>query len=87
MDYTVPNREVIFYLGSVIVIGIFIYFVWVRFKEQEQIDLKEHKWIITLYIAMLVLFIIIWRVMFLYFETFTEKTIKQQQTYEKILNG
>ena len=86
MDYT-ANRELIFYLGSVIVVGIFVYFVWVRFKEQEQIDLKEHKWIILLYIVMLVLFIIIWRIMFLYFETFTEKTLQKQQIYEEMLNG
>ncbi len=87
MDYTAANRELIFYLGSVIIVGIFIYFVWVRFKEQEQIDLEEHKWIITLYIIMLVVFIIIWRIMFLYFETFTEKSLQQQKIYEKILNG
>ena len=87
MDYTAANRELIFYLGSVIIVGIFIYFVWVRFKEQEQIDLEKHKWIITLYIVMLVVFIIIWRIMFLYFETFTEKSLQQQKIYEKILNG
>ena len=86
MDYT-ANRELIFYLGSIIVVGIFVYFVWARFKEQEQIDLKKHKWIITLYIAMLVLFIITWRIIFLYFESFTEQTLKQQQIYEKMING
>ena len=86
MDYT-ASRELIFYLGSLIILGFFVYFVWVRFKEQEQIDLNRHKWIILLYIIMLVVFIIIWRIIFLYFESFTEKTLRHQQIYEKMING
>ena len=80
------NREIIFYLGSLIIIGIFIYLVWGRFKG-ENISFKEHKWIISLYIIMLVFFIITWRVVFLYFESFTQKTLQKQQTYQEMLNG
>jgi len=53
--------NLIFYFGAVLIIAFFISVIISRFKDND-INLKEHFWIILLYIVIMVLAIIAWRV-------------------------
>ena len=55
------NENIIFYFGAGLIITFFISVIISRFKDND-IDLKEHFWIILLYIVIMVLAIIAWRV-------------------------
>jgi len=55
----------IFYFGVLIIIGIFVWLFILRFKEDDEIDLKSHFWIIVLYLSLMILAIVTWRVIYL----------------------
>ncbi len=55
------NENIIFYFGAILIIVFFTYVIMIRFKDND-INLKEHFWIIILYILIMVLAIIAWRV-------------------------
>ena len=54
-------NDMIFYFGAFLIIAFFVLVIITRFKDND-IDLKEHFWIILLYIVIMVLAIIAWRV-------------------------
>jgi len=55
------NENIIFYFGAILIIVFFTYVIMIRFKDND-INLKEHFWIIFLYILIMVLAIIAWRI-------------------------
>ena len=79
--------DIIFYFGSIIIIGVYIYLVIERFKEEDKIDLKEHFWIIVVYIFLVIISIIAWRIMYLVLISSTNLLINYNTTIENLING
>lgn len=79
--------DIVFYFGAFIIIGLYIYLVIQRFKEEDEIDLKEHFWIIVVYIILIVVSIVAWRIIYLLLISSTHLMIKYNSSIENIING
>jgi len=55
--------NVIFYFGAIVIIVFYIGIMVKKFKDDDKIDLNKHKWIIIIYIILLVISIITWGVL------------------------
>ena len=66
--------DIIFYFGSIVIIFAFI-------------GLVAKKWIILLYIVLLVFAIITWRVIYLFLISSTQEMINYNQNIQRIING
>ena len=80
-------NDIIFYFGSLILISLFIYLVYIKFKDFPEIDLTEHKWIILLYIFLLVFSIIVWRIIYLVIKANLFEITKYNQIIQRVTNG
>ncbi len=56
--------EIVYYFGVIILTTGVIAIMYFRFREYDEIDLKNHIVIIVIYIVLLVLAIILWRLLF-----------------------
>jgi len=79
--------DIIFYFGTVIIILAFIGIVTVRFKDEDNIDLNRHKWIIMLYIVLLVAAIITWRITYLLLISSTQEMIDYNLNIQRAIDG
>ena len=79
--------DIIFYFGTFIIIAAFIGLVSIKFKNEDNIDLSKHKWIIILYIILLVLAIFTWGIMYKMLNSNTNKIIEHNQQIESYING
>ena len=79
--------DIIFYFGTVIIILAFIGIVTVRFKDEDNIDLNRHKWIIMLYIVLLVAAIITWRIAYLLLISSTQEMIDYNLNIQRAIDG
>ena len=75
------NIELLFYIGALTIVFIDAWLVLVYFKGYDKISLKEHFWIILLYIGLLILALYAWRYFFDYF--FSEKIIDILQSHNE----
>ena len=66
--------DIIFYFGSIVIIFAFI-------------GLVAKKWIILLYIVLLVFAIITWRVIYLFLISSTQEMINYNQNIQRVING
>ena len=80
-------NDIIFYFGSIIIISFFIYLVYIKFKDFPEIDLNENKWLILLYIFLLIFAIIVWRIVYLLIKTNFSQIIQYNQLIQRISNG
>jgi len=80
-------NNIIFYFGNVIIIGVFIWFLFIKFKNEDEINLKEHLWLIILYIFLLVVAIITWRIIYLILISNSQKIINYNNLIQRINNG
>ena len=80
-------NDIIFYFGSVVIILFFIYLLYIKFKDYPEIDLKEHKWIIFIYIMLLITAIIVWRIIFLLIKTNFFNVIEYNNIIQRVNNG
>ena len=79
--------DVIFYFGSIVIILFFIYLSYIKFKDYPEIDLKEHKWIIFIYIILLVMAIIVWRIIYLLIKVNFFNVIEYNTIIQRVNNG
>ncbi len=79
--------DIIFYFGAVIITAAFVGLLVVKFKDEDNIDLNKHKWIIFLYIVLLVGAIITWRIMYLLLISHTQEMINYNQNIQRAING
>ncbi|WP_024789859.1 hypothetical protein [Lebetimonas sp. JH292] len=79
-------NNIVFYFGSIIIIVFFIGLAVKRFKEDNEIDLEKHKWIVAIYIILLVIAIISWRILDLMVEAKMMQINKYNKTIEEF-NG
>ena len=79
--------DIIFYFGAVVIIFAFIGFVTVKFRNEDNIDLNRHKWIILLYIILLVVSIITWRIVYLLLISSTQEMINYNINIQRAING
>jgi len=80
-------NDIIFYFGIIIIIGIFIWFLFIKFKNEDEINLKEHFWIIILYILLIVAAIITWRIIYLIIISNSQKIINYNNLIQRVNNG
>ena len=80
-------NDVIFYFGSIIIIFAFVWLVFIRFREDDEINLKEHLWLIVLYIILLITAIIAWRVIYLIIISNSQKIINYNNLIQRVNNG
>ena len=81
------NSDIIFYFGDIVIVSLFIYLIYIKFKDFEEIDLDENKWIISLYIFLLILAIIVWRIIFLLIKINFFKVINYNEIIQRVING
>ncbi|HIQ51471.1 MAG TPA: hypothetical protein EYH54_05905 [Nautiliaceae bacterium] len=79
--------EIIFYFGVLIIIGTYVYLIIQRFREEDRIDLKKHFWIIIIYIILIIMSIIVWRVIYLLLTSSTHLMRDYNTNIENLLNG
>jgi uncharacterized membrane protein YhaH (DUF805 family) len=79
-------NNIVFYFGSIIIIVFFTGLAIKRFKEDDKIDLEKHKWIVAIYIILLVMAIISWRILDLMVEAKMMQINKYNKTIEEF-NG
>ncbi len=79
--------DVIFYFGSIVIILFFIYLSYIKFKDYPEIDLKKHKWIIFIYIILLVMAIIVWRMIYLLIKVNFFNVIEYNTIIQRVNNG
>jgi NADH:ubiquinone oxidoreductase subunit 6 (subunit J) len=79
--------DIIFYFGAVVIIFAFIGLVTVKFRNEDNIDLNRHKWIILLYIILLVVSIITWRIVYLLLISSTQEMINYNINIQRAING
>jgi uncharacterized membrane protein YhaH (DUF805 family) len=79
-------NNIVFYFGSIIIIVFFAGLAIKRFKEDDEIDLEKHKWIVAIYIILLVMAIISWRILDLMVEAKMMQINKYNKTIEEF-NG
>ena len=80
-------NNIIFYFGSIVIILFFIYLSYIKFKDYPEIDLKEHKWIIFIYIILLVMAIIVWRMIYLLIKVNFFNVIDYNTIIQRVNNG
>lgn len=80
-------NNIIFYFGSIVIILFFIYLSYIKFKDYPEIDLKEHKWIIFIYIILLVMAIIVWRMIYLLIKVNFFNVIEYNTIIQRVNNG
>jgi len=80
-------NNVIFYFGAIIITVFYIGIMVKKFKDDDNIDLNEHKWIIIVYIILLVFSIITWRVLNLMIESKMKQINNYNQKIEEFQNG
>ncbi len=56
--------DIIYYLGIFGILFVVGYLLFVNFKEYDEINLREHLWIIILYVVVLIISVVVWRLMF-----------------------
>ena len=78
--------DIIFYFGVVVIIGWYIYLVVQRFKKEDKIDFKKHFWIIVIYIVLLIVNIITWRIIYLLLISSTGMMINYNTNIESLIN-
>ena len=80
-------NNIIFYFGSIVIILFFLYLSYIKFKDYPEIDLKEHKWIIFIYIILLVMAIIVWRMIYLLIKVNFFNVIEYNTIIQRVNNG
>ena len=80
-------NDIIYQFGNILIIALFSYLAYIKFKDFNEIDLREHKWIIFIYILLLVLTIIVWRIIYLIIETNFSEAIQYNNTIKSVENG
>jgi len=79
--------EIIFYFGAVVITAAFIWLMILKFKDEDEIDLSKHKWIIILYILLLIIGIFTWGVIYKYLTSQVKNINSYNKKIEKLLNG
>ncbi len=79
--------DIVYYMGVLILTSGVIAIMYFRFREYDEIDIKKHIVMITIYIVLLVLAIILWRLLFDMLNGIEDKINIDNSKYERILNG
>jgi len=79
--------DIIFYFGVAVMIATYIGFVIYKFKEDDNIDLSKHKWIIIVYLGLLILGIFIWKIVYLLLTSSTQDMINYNNLIQSNING
>jgi NADH:ubiquinone oxidoreductase subunit 6 (subunit J) len=79
--------DIIFYFGAIVIIATFIGFLVKKFKDENNIDLSRHKWIILLYILLLIGAIVTWRIVYLIIISSTREILNHNETIQRVING
>ncbi|WP_456480110.1 hypothetical protein [Nautilia sp.] len=79
--------DIIFYFGTAVIIFAFTGLVTVKFKDEESINLNEQKWIILIYIILLITAITAWRIIYLLIISSTGEMIEYNKNIQSVIDG
>ena len=79
--------DIVYYMGVLILTSGVVAIMYFRFREYDEIDIKKHIVMITIYIILLVLAIILWKILFDMLNGIEDKINIDNSKYERILNG
>jgi len=79
--------DIIFYFGEIIIIAAFVTISFLKFKEEYVINLQKHKWIILLYLGLMILAIITWRIIYLLLTSSAQHMIDYNNLIQRDING
>ena len=80
-------NNVLYTFGNILIISLFVYFIYAEFKDYEEINFYEHKWIILMYIVLLIIAIILWRIIYLIIKDNLSSIIEYNQLIKRVKNG
>jgi hypothetical protein len=69
MDYITSRTFLIYYIGVFFIIFAFVYLLYFHFRNDENIDLKEHIGLIGLYTVLLIAAIYTWGIISEFIDT------------------
>ena len=81
MDYTINRLFLIYYSGALFILFGFIYLIHYHFKNDENINIKEHIGIVLIYIFLLVLAMYLWGII----SNFIDITLLKIEIYKKMM--
>ena len=79
--------DLIYYLGVFGLMSAVVAIMVNKFREYDEIDLDDHITMIIIYLILLVLSIILWRLVFNFFFGIADILNHQELNYESFLNG
>lgn len=79
--------DIVYYMGVLILTSGAIAIMYFKFREYDEIDIKDHIVMITIYIVLLVFAIILWRLLFDMLNGIEDKLNIDNSKYERMLNG
>ena len=85
--YMMNKSEILFYIGSILIISVFVFVLIGKFKDDTDIDLKEHKFLILTYILLMIAGLVAWRKLYLIIITNTYGISKYNNVIQELLNG
>jgi uncharacterized membrane protein YeiB len=79
--------DLIFYFGSILIIFAFTGLVSIKFRNEDSINLSKHSWILFVYILLMILGIITWRIIYLLLISSTQSAIEYNNLIQSSING
>ncbi len=81
------ESKILLYFGDIIIISWIIYLLVERFKDEDNINLSEHKWIIFLYILIMLSTLFTWKIIYELIITSISNNLTYDQIIQSIFNG
>ncbi len=81
------ESKILLYFGDIVIISWIIYLLVERFKDEDNINLSEHKWIIFLYILIMLSTLFTWKIIYELIITSISNNLTYDQIIQSIFNG
>ncbi|MEO1928380.1 MAG: hypothetical protein ABGX26_06795 [Nautiliaceae bacterium] len=81
------ESKIILYFGDIVIVAWIVYLVIERFKDEDSINLSEHKWIIFLYILIMLSTLFTWKIIYELIITSISNDLTYDQIIQSIFNG
>ncbi|WP_457560733.1 hypothetical protein [Caminibacter sp.] len=80
MDFITSRLFVIYISGVIVIISAFVYLIYFHFRDDDNIDIKEHFGILAIYIILLIMAIYLWGII----SNFIDTIILKIELYKKL---
>jgi len=81
------ESKIILYFGDIVIVAWIIYLVIERFKDEDSINLNEHKWIIITYILIMIASLFTWKIIYELLTSAASTNLKYNKLIQSMFNG